>query len=193
MKPLRQGVKEYLEYRWQLGFQLTNVKNVLNHFVSFMEEKGEQYITVDLALAFATISPEALHSTWAVYLGAIRRFAKYWSLQDPRTEIIPKNLLPRSYARKHPYIYSDSDIVKIMQFPSTQNPVDQYTCSMLFGLLAVTGIRIAEAIALGRDAVDIQKRMIIIRRGKFRKARYIPIHRTTAVALREYAFYRDRH
>lgn len=192
-KSLRQGVQEYLEYRWKLGFQLTDSKNVLNRFVKFMESIGAEYITIDLALTFSTINPSVLPSTWAAHLGVIRRFAKYWFLQDPRTEIPSKNLLPRFYIRKRPYIYSKINIVKIMQCLSTQDPMDQYTCSMLFGLLAVTGIRIAEAIALERDAIDLQNGVIIIRRGKFRKSRYIPIHKTTAEALREYAVCRDHH
>lgn len=194
MKSLRQGIMEYLEYRWRLGFKLGFVNHLLISFASFMDQNGAKHITNELAVAFATMNPEIKTATWAYRLGIIRRFAIYWSTVDCRTEVPPKNLLPNSYSRRHPYIYSDTEIIKLLTCKESDYPsdrLDQYTYFVLFGLLAVTGMRFSEALTLDRKAVDIAGRIITIHQSKFRKSRYIPIHKSTEAVLKDYNNYRD--
>ncbi len=194
MKSIRQGVQEYLEYRWRLGFKLQSVHHLLTNFVLFMEHNRAKHITLKLAVAFATMNLNA-SKAWAGRLGAIRRFAEYWSTEDPKTEIPPKKLLPGSYKRQAPYIYTDAEIVKLVECHESDflhDRFDQYTYFVLFGLLAVTGMRVAEALTLDCEAVDVQNRIITIYQSKFRKSRYIPIHKSTAEVLKHYCKYRRR-
>ena len=65
--------------------------------------------------------------------------------------------------------------------------MDQHT---LFGLIAVTGIRISEAMGLERDDVDLDTGVLTVRLTKFGKSRLVSLHPTTCAALRRYA---DRH
>lgn len=67
-----------------------------------------------------------------------------------------------------------------------------WTCRTLFGLLAVTGMRHAEALALDRGDVDLDAGVLTIRRTKCRKTRLLPVHETTRDQLREYARLRDQ-
>ena len=50
-----------------------------------------------------------------------------------------------------------------------------------------TGLRVSEALSLDRPDVDADRGILHIRRAKFGKSRYVPIHPTTADALKEYA------
>jgi len=52
------------------------------------------------------------------------------------------------------------------------------------GLLAVTGLRISEALALRFK--DITPDGLVIRETKFRKSRLVPVHATTTAALQAY-------
>jgi len=61
----------------------------------------------------------------------------------------------------------------------------------LFGLLAVTGMRVGEAIGLDREDVDLGQRLLTVRQTKFNKTRLVPIHPTTQKKLREYERRRD--
>ena len=61
----------------------------------------------------------------------------------------------------------------------------------LIGLLAVTGMRPGEALALDRQDVDLRHGVLHVRAGKQKKQREIPLHDTTICALREYARQRD--
>ena len=66
------------------------------------------------------------------------------------------------------------------------------TYATLFGLLAATGMRLSETLALDRDDVDLEGGVLTIRRAKFGKSRFVPLHETAATALELYARRRDR-
>jgi integrase/recombinase XerD len=73
----------------------------------------------------------------------------------------------------------------------SENGLRGLTLSTLFGLLAVTGMRVGEAVALDRDDVDLRTGVLAIREGKLGKHRFVPVHATTTETLRHYAASRD--
>jgi integrase/recombinase XerD len=62
----------------------------------------------------------------------------------------------------------------------------------LIGLLAVSGLRISEAVALDEADVRLTHGVLSIRRTKFGKSRLVPLHPSTTRALRRYLRVRDR-
>jgi integrase len=68
--------------------------------------------------------------------------------------------------------------------------ISPHTYHHLFGLLAATGLRISEALALKRN--DLTDDGLIVRSGKLGKSRLLPIHPTTRQALNRYLAVRDR-
>jgi integrase len=176
---------------------LQNGKNVLNRFAAYVTSKKSLHITNQLALEFATQNHNSSPHQWCVTLGIIRRFATHLRMIDPHTEVPPPDLLPpHSYHRRSPYIYSTSDISKLLNACNnllTQDPLDAQTYYTLFGLIAVTGMRTGEALALGRESVDFKLGIITIRESKFRKSRKIPIHISAVKKLLIYATARDRY
>ena len=128
----------------------------------------------------------------------VRLFAEYRSAADPQTEVPPQKLLPDIYHRKPPYIYTDEQVLRLIeaarQLPSTvpfTTGLRAQTYCTLFGLLTATGIRISEALALNREDTDLKQAVLTIRGTKFGKSRLVPIHKTTQQALRQYAHFRD--
>jgi len=193
---LEQALTDYLRIRRALGFQLRKVERCLRNFVAFLQVEGASYITTELALRwtttqFANVQP----STRAERLGMVRRFASWHSATEPRTEIPPAELLPHRYRRKPPHIYSDEEIERLLrqaqQLPSPKG-LRARTITTLFGLLAVTGMRVSEALGLDRPDVDLDRGILHIRRGKWGKSRYVPVHPSTVVTLKKYAEARDR-
>ena len=194
MKPLEQALKDYLRIRRSLGFQLREPEGLLRNFVAFLQAKGAPYITSELALRWATQPAKAQPSTWAGRLGIVRRFAIWHSAIEPRTKIPPAGLLPHRYRRKPPHIYSDGEIEKLLrqtqQLPSPKG-LRALTYTTLFGLLIATGMRVNEALGLDRADVDLKLGILHIRRAKFGKSRYVPVHPSTVEALKKYAEVRD--
>ncbi len=73
-----------------------------------------------------------------------------------------------------------------------RHPLRAASYEALFGLLAVSGMRVGEAIALQREDVDLDAGLITIREAKHDRARLVPLHPTATEALRRYASERDR-
>jgi integrase len=195
MKTLAIHLEEYLELRRKLGFRLREAGGLLRRFVLFAQAKRASFITTNLAVQWATQPTDCQPSQWANRLGIVRRFALYVSGADPRTEIPPQELLPHRYHRKAPYLYSDREITRLIQTArQLPSPKDLRAAShaTLFALLAVTGMRVGEAIALDRKDVDLHLGLLVVRQAKFGKSRWVPVHRTTRKALLAYARVRDR-
>jgi integrase/recombinase XerD len=194
MTSIRKAVENYLAMRRALGFKLRFQGTALIQFVAFLEKEKALFITADLALRWAKQSPDADPAQWAKRLSFVRGFARYWSASDPRTEIPPKGLLPHSYKRKAPHFYTDEEIEQLLKAarhlpPST--PLQRWTYPTLFGLMAVTGMRVSEALALQQNDVDLNVGLLTIRLTKFNKSRLIPIHPSTCEALRQFARQRN--
>ena len=194
MSTLAQALNEYLAMRRVLGFELREVAGCLRNFVAFLETERASHITTELALRWATQPSEAQPSTWAWRLGMVRRFAAWHSAMEPRTEIPPAGLLPHLYQRKKPHIYSDDEIETLLrQAAQLLSPrgLRAHTYTTLFGLLAVSGMRVNEALNLDRPDVDLDHGILTIRRTKFGKSRHVPVHPSTVDALKQYAERRD--
>jgi integrase len=105
----------------------------------------------------------------------------------------PADLLAHRSRRAEPYPYTDEDIVGLLRAARTlRSPLRAATYETLIGLLAVTGMRVGEAIALDRDDVDWDNGLLVVRHSKFDKSREVVLHATTIDALRSYAQTRDR-
>ena len=189
MKTLRQAVNDYLIMRRGLGFKLYHVERDLRSFVSFLQREKAPRITIDLALKWAT-QPKDVHPSYlAQRLSAVRGFARYRSGTDPRTEVPAGRLLPFANRRAQPYIYTEDEIQRLMAAAKALPPANglrRWTYHYLFGLLAVTGLRISELIALESRDVDLQEGILTIRGAKFGKSRLVPLHVSTRDALRDY-------
>jgi integrase len=72
-----------------------------------------------------------------------------------------------------------------------RHPLRRATYKALIGLLAVTGMRIGEAIRLDRDDVDWASGLLVVHSSKFGRSREVPLHCTSLDALRCYADLRD--
>lgn len=193
MSALGDSLDAYLAIRRGLGTELVRPAGYLRRFVEFLDAEGADIITTALALRWATMSPSA--TACASRLDDARRFATWLSATDPRTEVPPHGLLPDKYRRRAPYVYSDDEIERIVR-QASRLPSDLglrgQTYATLFGLLATAGLRLSEALALDRLDVDLRTGLLAIRRTKFGKSRFVPIHESTRRALQRYARLRDR-
>ncbi len=194
MSRLEQALENYIGIRRSLGSQLRQPAGLLRKFVAFLRTEGASRITTTLALRWATQPIGVERYRWAARLGIVRRFAIWYSAIDPHTEIPSVDLLPFRRQRKPPHIYSDEEIEKIFrrtrQLPSPKKLCAR-TFTTLFGLLLTTGMRVNEVVSLDRSDVDLIRGILHIRRTKFRKSRYVPVHPTTVIALKKYAELRD--
>jgi integrase len=194
MNALKEAVQDYLALRRGLGFKLKKHPRLLEEFALFLEQAGESRITTRLALQWATQPQQIQQAEWAARLSVVRGFARYCSATEPMTEIPAEGLLPYRPNRAKPYLYSDEQIHQLLEaaqkMPTTHS-LQPWTYHCLFGLLAVTGLRISEALNLRSTDVDWSEGVLTIRDSKFGKSRLIPLHASSLQVLSDYGARRD--
>lgn len=189
MSTLQQAVQDYLLLRRGLGFKLKKHSRLLEEFVAFLERESASSITCRLALQWATEPAQLQPAEWAARLSVVRGFARYWSATDPITEIPPKGLLPYRPSRAKPYLYSDEEIQQLLEAAlkmRATHSLQPWTYYCLFGLLAVTGLRISEALHLRCADIDWSEGVLAIQDAKFGKSRLIPLDASTVTILSDY-------
>jgi integrase/recombinase XerD len=192
MRPLRTVLEDYLRLRRSLGFKLEWDGRMLEQFIEFMERAGATTVTTELALRWAKLPRNVHPYHWRKRLGVVRLFARYLSTIDPQTEIPSKDLLPATRRRLPPYIYSPAEIGALMRAARALTPRSRAaTIETLIGLMAVTGLRLGEALRLDRADIDADHEVLHVH-GKHDKERELPLHSTTIAALRAYFEQRDR-
>jgi integrase len=195
MNTLRTSLQEYLALRRALGFKLHTAGSGLLSFVTFMEQAQAEFISTDLALAWAQQPSAVQPARWAQRLSYVRGFARYCQAFDPRTQVPPAALLPFPHRRSSPYFFTDEDIEHLLQgalrMPA-KDGLTNHTLYCLLGLLSVSGLRIGEALGLTLDDVDLDQGLLTIRAAKFGKSRLVPLHPTTVEVLLDYRERRAR-
>ncbi len=193
MKALRPALADYLRLRRALGYQLVRTEKLLNQFLDYLDAQQATRVTVELALDWAQLPDNSDGSWWAYRLAAVRGFAAFLHTLDPATEIPSTDLLPDRSHRASPYLYSTADVQALLTATGTlSTPLRRATFSTLIALLAVTGMRVGEAMALDRSDIDANNNLLLVRQAKFGKTRELIVHPSTIKGLAEYARLRDQ-
>jgi integrase/recombinase XerD len=192
MSTMRQAAEDYIALRRAMGFKLDKPGRLVRQFAVHLDRLGTQQITIDSALAWARQPEQADPSWWAYRLSAVRGFAAYLQPRMSGIQVPPADLLPLRTRRATPYLYSGEDIAALMTAARTlHTSLVAATYETLIGLLAVTGLRVGEALNLDRADVDLAAGMLTVVNGKFGKSRQVPLHPSTVARLGDYARRRD--
>lgn len=187
--PLAHRFQGFLETRpaWSRGGNGPQALRFLDRF--FLSElKPGQPVTREVVTRWVESNKHLAPSTRANRIGLMRQFCRYLSHFDPRTCIVSRNYAPHP-RRPAPHIYSIKEVRDIMAEARKLGPpggLRPWMFSTLIGLLYATGLRIGEALNLTLGDIDLRRRVIEVRKGKFGKSRYVPISHSTAHHLGAY-------
>lgn len=185
-------VERYVAIKRGLGYKFYDQAQKLRKYAAFAEAAGDTYTSASRMIEWAGAAPSVQSSR--EWLRAVRHFAISMHAEDDRNEIPPRDAFGwGKRPRPRPHILLVADIERIMQAALSLPPVASitpYTYHYLIGLLAATGMRVSEAVALLES--DLTKDGLLIRETKFHKSRLVPIHPTTRKALSEYLTLRRR-
>lgn len=188
---LHQAAEEYLTVRRALGFKLATHGRLLSDLIDHVQRAGASTVTTQLAMQWALRSSGS--EMRVKRLSVARGFARYLQTLDHACEVPPAGLLPEPRPRSKPYLYSDAEIASLLVATGTlRSPLRATTYRTLFGLLAVSGMRVGEALKLDRVDVELADAIVTVRDGKFGATRELPLHPSTVTALRDYTHARDR-
>lgn len=194
MSPLHDALTDYLLTRRALGTQLRWPASSLRRFVDFVEAEGAEFITTDLAVRWATQPSGVQRATHTRRLEIVRGFASWLQATDHRTQVPPLRLLSAGQRRPLPYIYTEHELALLMAAAGrlrSATGLRRATFRTLIGLLAATGLRPGEALALEIGDVDLVNGILAVRETKFGKSRFVPMEESACAALAAYARFRD--
>ena len=182
---MRQAIEAYLAVRRTSGFELKNDDYLLHSYARFAAEHGESWVRTATAVAWAVRSNSVVQRD--VRLKTVCRFARFVRLEDEGHELPPAGHFASRKTRRLPYLYSDTELERLIEAALQLGPPGALrpdTYATLIALLATTGLRISEALALRFG--DVSSERLLIRRTKFRKSRLVPLHETVAIGLERY-------
>ncbi len=183
-------VHRYLAERRAAGFGLVGAGQRLLAFARFADARSQDgALTVDLAVDWARASSRASALTWGRRLELVRPFARWLVQYDPRTEVPPTRLFGSAHRRLPPHVYTEQEIGLLLREAVLLSPsggMRPTAVATLLGLLACTGMRVSEGLALAMHDVDLKREVLVLRRTKFRKSRLVPLHPTATRMLSDY-------
>lgn len=195
MRTFTELLDHYLAERRRYGFNPTSGGLILRPFVTFADGEGDERITAALFLRWKSRCGAGSTHTWAIRLSVVRGFATWLQGINPRTEVSPRGLIPHRQRRLRPYIYTEGEIAAIVRAAArlkSRRGLRGATYATLFGLVAVTGLRIGEAVGLDDCDVDTDAAVLRVRGDKTGTSRFVPFTECTAERLRAYRARRNR-
>jgi len=192
---LSADVDRYIALRRALGWKLAKTERYLRAFARYLGARGDTHIRSAALLEWVAAAGRTRYAR-SERLRILARFARFLHAEDHRHEIPPADIFSAPKIRPAPYIYTPDEIARILDAAGAlrhqrPNPLRRELYVMLFGLIAATGLRISEAIALRLD--DVWPNGVLhIRETKFCKSRLVPLHRTVVEALERYLVKRKR-
>lgn len=194
---LHARIEQYLVERHRLGFSGRSEKYPLRSFAKYVQAIGHRgSLTIEVMANWARCDSHGRDDplTWARRLKKLRTFLRWLQQFEPRTEVPDDSVFGRLPERLSPHIYSEQEIIDLLAAARRLGPAPGLRGAVyetLFGLIASTGMRISEALALRNDDVDLKYGMLSIHQTKFGKSRQVPLHPSAVEALRRYRWIRD--
>lgn len=189
---LSDDVRRYVALQRGLGLKFDEQSRTLLQFAAYAEAQGDQHTRTDRIYDWCRAASSQLRAR--THFETVRRFCVFVAAEDPRHQVPPAGAFGRGRRpRPAPHLLEPQHVRAIMDAALELPPkgaISPHTYHHLFGLLAATGLRISEALALQRD--DLTDDGLVVRSGKFGKSRLLPIHPTTRQALERYLAIRDR-
>ncbi len=184
-------VERHIALHRSTGYLFRSPAALLRLFARFADAREEDVVRTHTVLEWAAQAPTA--GTRRGRLHIVRRFARLSRSEDPRHEVPPPDVFGPRPQRRTPFIFSMAEIHALLDAASALGPIGSIrapTYTTFFGLIASTGLRVSEAIALRLDDITVDG--LVIHESKFRKSRLVPVHTTTRDALDTYIGIRAR-
>ncbi len=188
---LSNEIERFIELRRLSGTDYSSQARLLMYFDHFLSEKypneltATRHIVEDYMQSISHLRPRVQFNRFCV----VRQICKYIAQTNPCCYVPEFMKCITSSKVFHPYIFSKQEIKSLLLASSTLLPIGSlrpHTYQALFGLLYTTGIRIGEAFSLTIKDFQEEHELLYIAEGKFRKARWIPLHPSTSQSLSQY-------
>jgi site-specific recombinase XerD len=194
---LAEALHDFVLFKRLQGFEYTSRAGRLVRFDAFLcaQHYRRPVLSADIVRLYVgsknDLTPLGRHGD----LSALRVFSKYLQARRGDSFVLHDYGFRVQY-RPRFYLYRPDDIAALLRATrrlKSADPTRPFRMHLLIGLLYVTGLRISEALSLNDADLDLNQARLRVRKGKFGKDRYVPLHPTSIVQLRQWLQRRDRY
>ncbi|MFC1782693.1 tyrosine-type recombinase/integrase [Planctomycetota bacterium] len=198
---LAKRIESFIALKQLSGTPYTTPSLILMYFDRFLvrEKFKRGYLTKPIYERYVATLSNLSPQYRADQRSLIRRFSIYLSRFAPRCYIPDPGPVEKPQKNWRAYIFSKDQIQSLLAAAGKlrcdyrkEHWLRPHTYRTLFGLLYTTGMRIGETLALNIEDFHPDTLRLHIRAGKFHKARWVPLSRSTSMILTEYVTLRQR-
>ncbi len=177
--PLASPIKRFLECKRAAGYDYVYREWEIKDFDKFLVERlspDDPIITESIIRTYVTLTGKRVLNR----LSLLRQFCRFMASEEPRTAIPPRYFLGIHQRPFVPRILTRDEGRRFLQAclhlpPGQASPLRGIVHGTMLLLLYLTGMRLGEALSLRRDDVDLSSGVVRVRKGKFGKARLVPL------------------
>lgn len=187
---LEAAFETYLGRRRTLGWRLIEEERHGRRFLDWLWAQGNTRaaFTSSEAIIWARGRGNFKASYQCQRLSSVRGFARYCYAIGMNVQVPAVNVLPAGRNRRRPHIYTQDEIESLIGACQHvfSSALVRTTMTNIIGLLAVTGMRIGEALRLNPSDINARQATLLIRANRHGPDRVIPLHHSTVEALAQY-------
>lgn len=181
IKTFSEYIKDMLLYKESIGYSRKSYEYDLVRFCKFIESKQlnvsdlKEDIIQSWCSRWESESPTGARRR----VQSVRELLKYLSAIGVDCYVLPSSFLPRAVIRT-PYIFTDKELLGIFNMcdsltPERSSPHRHLILPVLLKLIFFCGLRPNEGRELQSCDIDFEKGIILIRKNKSHKERYVAL------------------
>jgi integrase len=185
------SIEEYLALKEALGRRFATERRLLEKLDAFIRARG----TSDMSQTeFDAWCRTQLHLSLTVrrnHMRIVRNLCLYRQRTRPDTFVPSPDLFPAPHQPIRPYVFSERDIMLLLQTcatlsPTSRSPLRPQVYRLAVVLLYTTGLRRGELSRLTHNDYDARARTLHVRESKFHKSRYLALSIDANQEVQEY-------
>ena len=194
-------IEQFIAHKRTLGRRYNAEEKTLRLFDMYLVDQKVirlSQLTPDVIDAFLISRPRKRTRSYNHLLCTIRRFFD-WLVNQGFLDQSPVQSTPRRQtAQRIPFIFDKVKARRLLNIAKTlpDNPratMRGITYHAIFAILYGLGLRVGEVCRLRMDDVDMSRQLLVIRKTKFYKSRFVPFGPRIAYLLQEYIRAKTQH
>lgn len=194
MKPtilLEPVITDYVTLHQALGKGFDGEQRILTALNRWLGQTGAADLTAETFNAWCQTKQHLASGVRRRHMAIVRNFCLYRRRRDPHCFVPDPLLFPLWHQPRPPYIFSQADILRLLQVadglePTPASPLRAQVYRLAIVLLYTTGLRRGELVRLTLGDYAPQERTLLVRQSKFHKSRFLPLSDDTVVEINTY-------
>jgi len=192
MKTNGEYMEDMLLYKESIGYSRSSYEYELSCFIRFMESKqlSVSDLQEDIVLNWCTRRENESLSGAGRRIQPVRELLKYLSAIGVESYVLPSGFIPRQETPS-PYIFTDQELLDIFRecdelTPHPHSPYRHLILPVLLRLIFFCGLRPNEGRELQTCDIDFNSGIILIRKNKSHKERYVALSNDVLLMCKNY-------